>query len=429
MSPSTQNPLEAGGKEDHMLTSRQTRPGARWCLVLGALVVGAACSTDNPWSPAAPTTGSLSVTTITTGGEFDLDGYLLNVAGQDQGAIELNATRRFDHLAPGESFVDLADIASNCSVAGDSRQTVTIVAGASRSVRFELGCTARPEFAAVRLIFARDGQIYAMNGDGTALTQLTADESWNHSAAVSPDGMNIAFVSNRDGVYDPFEDYRWGESIYLMPDGRGAIRLTLGADDRDPAWSPDGTKIAFAGELGIAVVQPDGEHRVELSSWSTDHAPAWSPDGGRIAFTRTAENSTPSIWIMNADGTGPTRLTDFASIGPVWSPDGSKIAFSGFGTNTRGASGEVYVMNRDGSGVVQLTTGDLGLRAGGWSADGRYIALSRGREYPGNPYWGYPGNIYLIDVGSGSLARLTADSKVYESSPAFWPQPNAVAGR
>ena len=427
-----------------MLTSWPTRLGARWCLLVGALVAGAACSTEHPGSPSPPTTGLLSVTTITTGGEYDVDGYLLHVAGQDQGAIELNASRWFGQLTPGERAVELTDIAPNCSVPGDNWESgtmvagaatsvtslATIVAGATTSVRFELTCLARPEFAALRLIFARDGQIYSMNGDGTGLTQLTADESWNHSAAVSPDGMNIAFVSNRDGVYDPFEDYRFGESIYLRSAGEGgSIRLTFGAEDRDPAWSPDGTKIAFTSSLGISVVHADGEHRVEMDGWSTDHAPAWSPDGGRIAFTRTAENSTPSIWIMNADGSGPTRLTQFASIGPVWSPDGSKLAFSGFGTNTDRASGEVYVMNRDGSGVVQLTSGEMGLRAGGWSADGRYIALSRGREYPGNPYWGHPGNIYLIEVGSGSLARLTADSRAYESSPAFWPEPKAVAGR
>lgn len=414
-----------------MLASRQTRPGARWHRLIGALVAGAACSTEPLSSPSLPTTGALLVTTITTGGQFDLDGYRLNVAGQDEGAIELNATRWLGQVAPGESEVELTDIASNCSVSGDSRRTGTIVAGGTTTVSFDLTCVAQPEFAALRLIFVRDGHVYAMNGDGTALTQLTAGESWNHSAAASRDGRTIAFVSNRDGVEscDPFEGcYRLGQSIYLRsPDG-GTVRLTLGTNDRDPAWSPDG-RIAFASDRGISVVYADGEHRVELNTWVTDHAPAWSPDGSRIAFTRTAENSTPSIWIMNADGTGPTRLTEFASIGPVWSPDGSKIAFSGFGTDTDAASGDVYVMNSDGSGVVQLTSGDLGLRAGGWSADGRYIALGRGREYPGNIHWEYPGNIYLLEVGSGSLARLTAGSKVYESAPAFWPQPSAGPGR
>ena len=103
--------------------------------------------------------------------------------------------------------------------------------------------------------------------------------------------------------------------------------LTTSGGDWDPAWSPDGTKIAFASDGAralnhgdIFVVNSDGSGRTNLTNDpASDDLPAWSPDGTKIAFVST-RGGAHSIFVMNADGTGVTRLTNNAGYDgePAW---------------------------------------------------------------------------------------------------------------
>ena len=188
-----------------------------------------------------------------------------------------------------------------------------------------------------------------MNTDGSGLTRLTEDAARDATAAWSPDGVRIAFVSERDGNIE----------IYLMgAEGDDPTRLTDDpAEDRWPAWSPDGTRIAFSSNRGgfesLYLMNADGSGLFQLTTVEAFHRhPAWSPDGTRIAFSSDSDGSA-EIMVINADGTGRTNLTDHPSDDrfPAWSPDGSRIAFS----SNRDGNFEIYVMNADGSGQTRLT--------------------------------------------------------------------------
>jgi Tol biopolymer transport system component len=200
-------------------------------------------------------------------------------------------------------------------------------------------------------------QIYVMNSDGSNVVQLTvpnatldgtghvADTTSNFHPAWSPDGTKIAFASTRDTT----------AQIFVMdPNGANVTRLTFdGADDAQPAWSPDGMKIAFAtnrdGNDEIYVMAPNGTPQTNLTNnAASDLAPAWSPNGTKIAFQSDRETNY-AVWVMNADGSNPVRLTDPGSGAPSWSPDGTRIAYE--------QDGDLWVMNADGTNKIRITSG------------------------------------------------------------------------
>ena len=211
-----------------------------------------------------------------------------------------------------------------------------------------------PDGSQIAFVSDRSGStdIWVMDSGGGDAENLTADEAKDHSPAWSPDGQWIAFGSLRDALY-------W--ELYLMAaDGSDVQRLTWWEDasDLSPSWSPDGTRLAFAskrdGNWEIYTMGLDGSNLVRLTDHPADDTnPAWSPDGSRIAFESLREGYA-EIFTVAVIGGEPTNISNapFSSEhGPTWSPDGGRLAFY----SDRDGEWDVYVMASDGTGVTKLT--------------------------------------------------------------------------
>src|SRR6266850_4237 len=215
-----------------------------------------------------------------------------------------------------------------------------------------------PDAGPGRLIFTRVGNhlmdIYAMDVNGRNLEQLTTSFAFEDWGAWSPDTFKILFQSNRTADSTAAVHYH----IYVMnSDGSNVSQLTFedSADSYHPAWSPNGTKIAFGsnrdGNGEIYVMDPNGSNIVRLTTNAAeDGQPAWSPDGTKIAFQSDRQTDF-AVWVMNADGSNPTRLTDPSTQAgaPGWSPDSTRIAYE--------QGGDLWVMNVDGSRKIRITSG------------------------------------------------------------------------
>jgi TolB protein len=251
----------------------------------------------------------------------------------------------------------------------------------------------------VRVLPAFNMEIFRMDATGANVVNLTNRVGQDYTPAWSPDGSKIVFACAV-------------EICVMNDDGSGIVQLTTNLRAEAPAWSPDGSRIAFhredpSGNWDIYVMDAGGGNLVRLTTdQSTDGFPDWSPDGTRIAFRR-AISGTSQILVMNADGTGVVQLTTGpGGSTPAWSPDGSRLAFD----SDRSGRSEIYVMNADGTGTTQVTT--AGGNKADWSLDGTRIVFAATRSNNTD--------IYAINPDGTREVRLTSANES-EFSPAWGP--------
>lgn len=240
-------------------------------------------------------------------------------------------------------------------------------------------------------------EVYFADYDGANVRRVTVSRSLNATPGWSPDARAIAYTSWRRGFQDVFVSHIYEGRIETPAGGSRSVHNWL------PAWSPDGRRLAFTsnrdGNPELYIMDADGSNVTRLTNHpAIDTTPTWSPHGHQIAFTSDRTGS-PQIYVVGVDGTGLRRIT-FESYcdRPTWSPAPyNEIAYS----SRTGPGHDIKVVDIPTNEVRQLTFGLGTNESPSYSPNGRHVAFMSTRGSGNKQIW-------IIGRDGRGLRRLTS---------------------
>jgi Tol biopolymer transport system component len=243
-----------------------------------------------------------------------------------------------------------------------------------------------------------------------AFTQITSQSGLEWFPSLSPDGRWVVYGGDAGGSRD----------IYLQSTtGQTPINLTAeSADDDDqPAFSPDGERIAFRSSRdggGIFVMGRTGEAVRRLTR--RGFKPTWSPEGREIAFTTENADLDPqntlglsSLWVVDVASGQERQLAAVDAVLPSWSPHGRRIAYTTRGAIAGSTRLDVWTVDRSGAAPVAVTTDGAPNWNPVWAPDGRHLYFVSGR--------GGPINLWRVPIDEASGRPTGAPEAVTTPSP------------
>ncbi len=259
------------------------------------------------------------------------------------------------------------------------------------------------------------GGLCLARADGTHRLRLTRRNE-DRGASWSPAGRSVVFARGPAG----------GAAVrILVADARGRVirELAPAGMNADPAWAPDGSRIAYVARTALSsqlvVATPAGRTVTEVPARGRVLSrPAWSPDSRQIAFAEELQTEAGSsrIVVVNADGSARRVLLGQAS-DPAWAPDGSRIAYVAY-ASPLAETGDIAVANADGSGARNLTSTRAAESRPAWSPNGRLIAFARGSS-PSE-------SAILVVPSAGGAARMLVSSRSFGALDPAWRPPTLL---
>jgi hypothetical protein len=323
-------------------------------------------------------------------------------SGLGSGAVEVTTVSTGEDVDSDGYLVQVEGASTPLAIGANATETVSGVPAGDIQVRLTaVRGNCRGQDDGLRIVRVVDGETFRLR--------------FEVSCVRSPLLGRIVFTSSRGGNFDIYSS---------KPDGSDRIRLTDTPDFQEfsPSSSPDGARVVYYGRDGnlfddffqydVYVMNADGTGQTRLTDGSThDEQPVWSPDGTRIAFVR---GFFSDIWIMNPDGSRQLNLTntpESSEYAPWWSADGIRIFYSA-------EEAERHVMNADGSGQTLLPGEDPDVAPGSVSPDGTRIAFSA--FHSGST------KVFVMNADGTDRVRLT-DMAGSESGPSWSPDGTRLA--